>query len=128
MWNQLGGDYKITKAKAEAAGIPSGRLPYSRKTGFYYILSAKEMWQYVEKHFGKAHKEWPKNGRRYKNAEEFQKDFDAEIEPLVAGRKGLVAFDKIFGYSGTGHVDVFDGKRLSDGSWYPSQAIKLWFL
>lgn len=128
MWNQLGGDYKITREKAKAAGIPAGRIPYSRKTGWYYILSAKEMWTYVEKHFGKPHQQWPENGRRFKNAQEFQTAFDSEIEPVVSGRKGLVAFDKIFGYSGTGHVDVFNGKQLSDGSWYPSQALKVWYL
>ena len=52
-----------------------------------------------------------------------------EVEAQVAGRKGFVAFDKIFGYGGTGHVDLFDGTQLSDANeWYPSRSIKLWFI
>ncbi len=128
MWNQLGGDYKITREKAKAAGLDPGRIPYSRKTGFYYILSAKEMWIYVEKYYGKPHMQWPANGRRFKTSAEFDEAYRTEIEPQISGRKGLVAFDKIFGYSGTGHVDVFNGTQLSDGSWYPCQALKVWFL
>jgi hypothetical protein len=40
-----------------------------------------------------------------------------------------VAFDKIFGYGGSGHVDIFNGETLSDSSsWYASQQIKLWIV
>lgn len=128
MFNQLGGNYKISRDKAKAAGIAAGRVPYSAKTGWYYILSAKEMWQYVEAHFGKAHAEFPTRGR-FVDAEAFGKGFDADVAPLVAGRRGIVAFDKIFGYAGTGHVDIFSGMQLSDApNWYPCQAIKLWFV
>ncbi len=128
MFNNLGGNYKITRDKAKAAGIGPGRIPYSKKTGWYYILSAKEMWQYVDAHFGKAHAEFPARGR-FVDADGFRTSFDKDIAPLVAGRKGIVAFDKIFGYAGTGHVDLFDGLTLSDAAtWYSCQAIKLWFV
>ena len=128
MWNQLGGRYKITREKAKAAGLDPGRIPYSAKTGFYYILSAREMWIYMEKYYGKPHMQWPANGRRFKNSGEFDAEFRSKIEPEIAGRKGVVAFDKIFGFSGTGHVDIFNGSQLSDGSWYPAQALKIWFI
>jgi len=128
MFNSLGGNFKITKEKAKAAGIDPGRVPYSKKTGWFYILSAKEMWTYVEKHAGKPSVMFPARGRYSKN-EEFQKAFDKEIAPAVNGKKGIVAFDKIFTFSGTGHVDLFDGQKLSDSpEWYPSQAIRLWYV
>lgn len=128
MFNQLGGNYVLTRDKAKAAGIAPGRVPYSKKTGWYYILSAKEMWQYVEAHFGQAHAEFPASGR-FASPEAYKKAFSDEIGPLVAGRRGIVAFDKIFTYAGTGHVDIFSGMQLSDApSWYPCQAIKLWFV
>lgn len=128
MFNQLGGDYKITKEKAIAAGIAAGRVAFSKKTGWYYLLSAKEAWTYVSAQFGPPHASWPEN-RRFKSEDEFTSSFDSEIEPEVSGKRGIVAFDKIFGYSGTGHVDVFDGKQLSDSAhWYPCQQLKVWYI
>lgn len=128
MLNQLGGDLKITREKAKGAGLDPGRIPHSKKTGWYYILSAKEMWTYLTKYAGQPHQEWPQ-GKRFKTADEFQQNFDKDIEPVVSGKKGIVAFDKIFGFSGTGHVDVFDGTRLSDApNWYPCQSLKVWYI
>lgn len=128
MWNKLGGEYKITKAKALQAGMAPGRVVYSKKQDWYYILSAKEMWTYVSHHFGKPHKSFP-NGKRFKSAEEFDAAFEKDIKPYVTSRQGIVAFDKIFGYGGSGHVDVFNGEQLSDsGSWYQCAQIKLWII
>ena len=128
LFNNLGGNFKITREKAKAAGIDPGRVPFSKKTGWYYILSAKEMWTYLERHAGRAHVTLPARGR-FSKAEDFQKAYDKDIAPAVAGRKGIVAFDKIFGFSGSGHVDLFDGEHLSDSaSWYPSQALRLWYV
>ncbi len=128
MFNKLGGNFKLTRDKAKAAGIDPRRLPYSRKTGWYYILSAREMWTYVEHHGGQAHAEWPSR-RRYKNAGEFNEGFKSEIQDEIKGRKGIVAFDKIFGYSGTGHVDIFNGEQLSAASdWYPCRKLKVWYM
>ena len=128
MFNKLGGDYALSRTKAKQAGLDPRRLPYSRKTGWYYILSAKEMWIYMSYWAGKPHAEYPARGR-YKDAGEFNKGFDSEIRDEISGKKGIVAFDKIFGYSGTGHVDIFDGQKLSDANeWYPSQALKLWYI
>lgn len=128
MFNKLGGNYKLTREKAKAAGIDPRRLPYSRKTGWYYILSAKEMWTYLEHWGGRADVEWPKRGRYAKSAD-FEKGFRDEIRDEIKGRKGIVAFDKIFGYSGTGHVDIFNGEQLSDATeWYPSKKLKVWYM
>ena len=128
MWNTMGGIYKITREKAAAAGIKPGRVVYSKKTKNFYILSAAEMWTFVSYWFGKPHQQYPASGR-FKNAEEFRKAWDGGIKDAVAGKKGIVAFDKIFGYSGTGHVDLFNGEQLSDSSsWYDCQALKLWFV
>lgn len=128
MFNQLGGALKITREKAKAAGLDPGRIPFSKKTGWYYILSAKEMWTYMSMHCGKPHAEFPAKGR-FADDVQFQEKFDTEVAPMVAGKKGIVAFDKIFTFSGTGHVDLFDGMKLSDANtWYPSQALKLWFV
>lgn len=128
MLNKMG--YKITPAKTAAAGI--ARKPvYSAKSKEYYIVAAAEMWTYINKHFRKADVTFPANGR-WKNQEEFDKAFregDNPIEAIVASKKGIVAFDKIFGYGGTGHVDIFDGKRLSDApDWYPCQRLQLWYV
>ena len=129
MWNQLGGDYKITKDKAVEAGIKRGRVFYGPTSKGYYILSAKEMWQYVSHHFGSPHEQWPKDGTRFKSSTEFQAAFDSEISSVVYSKKGIVAFDKIFSYSGTGHVDIFNGENLSDaGSWYDCQSLKVWYI
>lgn len=128
MWNKLGGEYKITKAKALQAGLAPGRAVYSKKQDWYYILSAKEMWTYVSHHFGKPHKTFP-NGKRFKSQEEFDTAYTKEILPYVQSRQGIVAFDKIFGYGGSGHVDIFNGEQLSDSSsWYASQQVKLWII
>ena len=122
-----GTGHAITPAKTRAAGIT--RAPtYSKKTKQYYIVSAKEMWTYLQKNFRAADIEFPK-GKRFKDAEEFQATFDAEVKPLLDGKQGIVAFDKIFSYGGTGHVDLFNGEALSDANgWYPSQHIMLWYI
>ncbi len=126
MLNDIG--ETITPAKTKAAGIE--RKPeYSKKTKQYYIISAREMWTYLSAHFRKADVTFPANGKRFKDETEFQDAFDKEVKPLLAGKKGIVAFDKIFTYSGTGHVDLFDGESLSDsGTWYPSQRLMLWYI
>ena len=126
MLNDIG--ETITPAKAKAAGIE--RKPhYSAKSKMYYLLSAREMWTYLSAHFRKADVTFPPNGKRFKDETEFQDSFDKEVKPLLAGKKGIVAFDKIFSYSGTGHVDLFDGESLSDaGNWYPSQRLMLWYI
>ena len=118
----------ITPAKTKAAGIE--RKPhYSPKTKQYYILAAREMWTYLSKHFRAPDVSLPPGGKRYQSEEEFREAFDKEVKPLLAGRKGIVAFDKIFSYGGTGHVDLFDGEALSDSSdWYSSQRIMLWYI
>ena len=59
------------------------------------------MWQYLEKHFRKEDISFPKS-RRYKDEAAFQAEFQSTIKPLIAARKGIVAFDKIFGFGGTG--------------------------
>ncbi|TNF38103.1 MAG: hypothetical protein EP329_01410 [Deltaproteobacteria bacterium] len=128
MLNTLGGEHKITKDKAVAAGIPKGRVFYSAKTKWYYLLAASEIAQYVAHHQGKPSAVWPVSGR-YKDANAFEKDFKDKVEPVVSGKKGFVFFDKIFGYSGSGHVDLFEGTTLSAAHhWYPSQALKVWYV
>ncbi len=117
----------ITPAKTKAAGI--ARAPhYSKKTKQYYILAASEVWKYIANTFRKADVAFPKAGR-YKDAAAFQEGFEKDIKPAVAGKHGIVAFDKIFSYSGTGHMDLFDGEKLSDSSgWYEAQRIELWYI
>ena len=118
---------KITPATAKAAGLK--RKPhYSKKTKDYYILAANEMWQYLEKHFRKEDAIFPATGK-YKDEQAFQTEFESTIKPVIAVRKGIAAFDKIFDFSGTGHVDLFDGERLSDApNWYPCQRLRLWYI
>ena len=118
----------LIELKGANDGLKADRMPYSKKTGFYYILSAKEMWLYMSANFGAPHQSWPKSGA-FKDSADFQKNFDSTIKPVVSARKGVVAFDKIFGYSGTGHVDIFDGEKLSDSpSWYGCQRLKVWYI
>lgn len=126
MLNKIG--LTITPAKVKAAGI-ARRPYYSRKTKQFYILSAKEMWTYLSKNFRKADAIYPAAGKTWKNQEEFAKAFEQTVKPIVQGRKGIVAFEKIFGYGGTGHVDLFDGLKLSDApDWYPSMRLHLWYV
>jgi hypothetical protein len=128
MWNKLGGDFKITRDKAKLAGIDPKRVVWSKKSSMFYILSAREMWTYMSYWHGAPHQAFPGAGKRFKSAEQFEKAW-ATIQPVVAAKRGIVAFDKIFGYSGTGHVDIFDGEKLSNAaSWYPCQELKLWFI
>lgn len=126
MLNKIG--LRITPAKVKAAGI--ARAPYySRKTKEYLILSAKEMWTYLAKNFRKADAIFPAAGKTYKDAEAFKQGFSKDIEPIVKARKGIVAFEKIFGYGGTGHVDLFDGLKLSAApDWYPCLRVHLWYV
>lgn len=130
MLNKMGESYRITPKKVAAAGLP--RKPvYSKKTGWYYIVAASEMWTYLTKHFRKADAIYPASGR-WKNAEQFEAAWsggDKPIRDIVAGKKGIVAFDKIFTYGGTGHVDIFDGLKLSDApDWYPCACLRLWYI
>src|SRR5204862_1273847 len=108
MHNNIG--ETITPAKCAAAGLT--RKPhFSKKTKHYYILSAKEMWTYLTGAFRKPDVVFPPKGR-YKDADEFATAYENEIKPAVAGKHGIVAFDKIFTYGGTGHVDIFQGEQL----------------
>ncbi len=126
MLNKTG--YTITPAKARAAGIT--RAPYySRKSKQYLILSAREMWMYLSKNFRKADAMFPSASKTYRNAAEFKKAFEQDIKPLVQCSRGIVAFEKIFTFSGTGHVDLYDGLRLSDAQeWYPCRRVHLWYV
>jgi hypothetical protein len=125
MLNETGN--RITPAKCAAAGL-ARRPHYSRKTRSYYILAAREMWQYLERHFREEDVMFPARGR-YKDEEEFQAAFESTIKPLIQSRKGIVAFEKVFSYGGTGHIDLFDGETLSDAAgWYACQRLRLWFV
>jgi hypothetical protein len=125
MLNNIG--LTITPQKTKAAGIT--RKPhYSKNTKQHYILSAQEMWTYLEKNFRAADRIFPALGK-YKNDKEFQEEFDSTIKPIVRERKGIVAFEKIFSFGGTGHVDIFDGETLSDSNtWYPCNRLHLWYV
>lgn len=126
MLNSIG--ETITPAKTKAAGIE--RKPsYSKATKQYYILSAAEMWTYLMKTFRQPDKTFPPKGR-YKDDDEFAAAYETDIKPAIAGRHGIVAFDKIFTYSGTGHVDLFQGEQLSDAgdSFYHAQRVMLWYI
>lgn len=128
MLNKLGGAYMITPAKAVAAGIPRNRVIYAKKQKWYYLLAASEIATYVGSTLGNPSKTWPASGR-YKDDQAFQAAFDKDIRPVISGKKGIVFFDKIFGYSGTGHVDIFDGEKLSDAAnWYPSKGLRVWYV
>jgi hypothetical protein len=126
MLNSIGAT--ITPAKAKAAGI--ARTPhYSKQTKQYYILSAAEMWTYLTKTFRPPDKTFPPRGR-YKDADEYATAYESEIKPAIEGKRGIVAFDKIFTYGGTGHVDLFQGEQTSDAgdSFYQSQRVLLWYI
>jgi hypothetical protein len=130
MLNNMGSSYRITPARAQAAGIK--RRPfYTKKSRSYFILSAREMWTYLDATFRSADATYPLSGK-WKDEEEFNAAFDNGENPIrdiISSKKGIVAFDKIFGYSGTGHVDIFDGETLSDANeWYPSQRLRLWYI
>jgi hypothetical protein len=126
MLNEMG--YTITPAKAKAAGVP--RKPtYSTKTKQYYIISAREMWIYLTNNFRAPDQVFPARGI-YDSAEKFDRAFTSEIQKTIASRRGIVAFDKLLtGYSGSGHVDLFNGEQLSDAQvWYPCQKLCLWYI
>ncbi|MFT7518189.1 MAG: hypothetical protein ACI9MC_000319 [Kiritimatiellia bacterium] len=137
MMNRIGGDVALDTGKAREAGLDKMRQgglympkvtdPKSEGKKDRVILSAKEMWTYWEKHRGPPDLVWPPRGR-YKTEEE-AKEGAKEVELEASSKKGFVAFDRIFGYAGTGHVDLFDGTTLSDANeWYPSQRIMLWYV
>ena len=136
MLNRMGSDTAIDPSKAREAGLDKMRAgglflarlndPKTDSSKDRAILSAKEMWTYMEHHRGPPDAVWPPRGR-YKNAEEARKGAE-EVEEAVRGKKGFVAFDKILTYGGSGHVDLFDGQQLSDGEWYASERIMLWFI
>lgn len=134
MLNNLGGSYAITPKKVKSAGIK--RAPWKGKkqadgSREYFIVSAKEMWTYLDKYYRSADVMFPASGK-FANEEEFNQAWeegDNPIKDLVGSKKGIVAFEKIFGYGGTGHVDLFNGLNLSDASdWYPSQKLHLWYV
>lgn len=145
MLNRMGGEYAITVDKAKAAGLdkmrqgglylPRAKDPKTESQDDRVIVSAREMWTYLEHHMGKPDQVWPPTGRNLK-----RKDAEAaaaEVEAAVQGKKGFIAFDNLqlqdengqfSGYGGSGHVDIFDGGQLSDGSFYPAQRILVWYV
>jgi hypothetical protein len=126
MLNEMG--YTITPAKTKAAGI-ARRPTYSKKTKQYYIIAASEMWTYLTANFRAPDQVFPARGR-FDSAEKFDTAFSSEIQKIVSGKRGIVAFDKLLtGYTGTGHVDLFNGEQLSDANmWYPCQKLRLWYI
>jgi hypothetical protein len=145
MLNRMGGEYRITKDKAKAAGLdkmresgmylPRANDPQTAAQDDRVIVSAKEMWTYLEHHMGKPEQIWPSSGRNLYRADA-EKAAEA-AEAACASRKGFVCFDNMqlkdesgewTGYGGSGHVDIFDGGQLSDGDWYPAQRILVWFV
>lgn len=156
MFNRMGGGHELSQDKGRAAGLDKMRstglympkvndpkAPKAAQAGAQagsqagsqagaqdtrVILSAKEMWTYLEHKRGRPDLVWPpRNGERYKTAEEAQQAV-GEIKAAVSGKKGFIAFDKIFGYGGSGHVDLFDGQQLSDGEFYPAQRTMIWLV
>ncbi|MCS6911721.1 MAG: T6SS effector amidase Tae4 family protein [Myxococcales bacterium] len=127
MLNELG--YTITPAKVQAAGLDRRRAIYSKKTKQYYIISAREMWTYLTNNFRAPDQVFPARGI-YDTQEKFDSAFETQIQQTVASRRGIVAFDKLLtGYSGSGHVDLFNGLQLSDApSWYPCRKLRLWYI
>jgi Type VI secretion system (T6SS), amidase effector protein 4/Putative peptidoglycan binding domain len=136
MFNRLGGGHELTVEKAKAAGLDKMRVgglympkvndKQSAGSDDRVLLSAKEMWTYIEKERGKPDLVFPPTGR-YASEEEAKEGAKA-VEAAIAGKKGFIAFDKIFGYGGSGHIDLFDGNTFSDGSLYTAQQTKIWFV
>jgi hypothetical protein len=124
MLNALG--ETITPARAAAAGI-ARRPHYQRRR--YYLLSAREMWTYLTWLYGKPQLVQPARAR-FADEPAFEASWQQQVAPtLHRGALGIAAFDKIFSYTGTGHVDLFDGEHLSDApTWYPCQRLMLWFV
>lgn len=124
MLNSIG--ETILPANTTTAGI-ARRPHYRPNTRLYYLLAAQEMWTYLTNHFRRPDVTLPVRGVLANEAA-----FTAAFEPLkpkLAAAKGIVAFEKIFSYDGTGHVDLFDGLRLSDSpTWYPCQRLRVWWI
>jgi Type VI secretion system (T6SS), amidase effector protein 4 len=117
----------ILPAATTAAGI-ARRPHYRPSTRQYYLLAAQEMWTYLSNHYRRPDVIFPAS-RTYRNEAAFTEAFESTIEPRIANTKGIVAFEKIFTYQGTGHIDLYDGLRLSDSrTWYPCQRVRLWIL
>jgi len=124
MLNSIG--ETILPANTTYAGI-ARRPHYRANTRLYYLLAAQEMWTYLSNHFRRPDVIFPARGI-YPNEPAFTAAFET-LKPKLAARKGIIAFEKIFSYEGTGHVDLFDGLRLSDArSWYPCQRLRVWFV
>ena len=124
-----GSGERITPARVRAAGIE--RPPhYSRTTKQYYLRAASEVLKYLTKFYRKADVIFPPDGGRYKAREDFEEVFKSTIRPAIEAGKGIVAFEKLLtGYTGSGHMDVFDGMSLSDSEmWYPCQRLHLWYV
>lgn len=123
MFNALG--ETILPANASAAGI-ARRPHYRANTRLYYLLAAQEMWTYLTNHYRRPDHIFPARGI-YATEPACAEAFEVSIKPIMLASKGIVAFEKIFSYDGTGHVDLYDGLRLSDArTWYTCQRIRIW--
>ena len=123
MLNALG--ETILPANTTNAGI--ARRPHFRPNSkLYYLLAAQEMWTYLTNHFRRPDHIFPARGI-YANEATCAAAFETSVKPILAASKGIVAFEKIFTYDGTGHVDLYDGLRLSDArTWYTCQRYRIW--
>ncbi len=118
---------KISKTKAISAGIPRNRVVYSSKTRWYYLVAASEITTYIMYVYGSPYIKFPRNKNAYIDEADFNNDYKTNIEPFISKYTGIVCFEKIFGYSGTGHVDVFNKTLLSDApGWDPCKKLRFW--
>ena len=145
MLNRMGGEYAITPEKAIAAGLgemrsgglylPRAKDPRTESTQDRIIVSAREMIAYLDHHMGEPDRAFPEEGRHIMRAD--AENATSEVESALTGRKGFICFDKMrlkdangewSGYGGSGHVDIFDGTQLSDGSIYAAQRVLIWYV
>lgn len=116
----------LLPANTASAGV-ARRPHYRPTTRLYYLLAAQEMWTYLANYYRRPDVVLPAKGV-LSNEAAFEAAF-APLRPQLAQRKGIVAFEKIFSYQGTGHVDLFDGTKLSDArTWYPCQRLRVWWI
>ncbi len=121
MLNAIG--QPVTPERCAAAGL---RAPWrSPKTGLYYLLSASDVGTYLEANLRKADVEIGP----YANTKQDHALRNEELRTHLEGKRGIIQFDKVFTFEGTGHVDLFFGMRLSDAPFlYAAKTTRLWYV
>jgi hypothetical protein len=100
--------YALTKANAFVPSDYEANL-----CRHHYARGASDLAAYLKKKWGPRDQGWEEPG---------------SVPDGIQGKKGVVLFERIPGFSGQGHIDLWDGKKTRTGEYWTAKTIWFWEL